>query len=167
MSKANIEVTEVPSVLEGLPVVLEVEKGTLLVIVYSMPGPLGSFINDLVLLINELRTQHRMLIDGDFHLDQILREHVVRFDPQIQNFNLSQRSQYSTHTWEKKSEAISSLTIYLEYKMILLCADFTVLRSYMLAGNFLLYDTNFFSPFDYKKNDKIIYKYFKDKYGRP
>ena len=77
-----------------------------------MPGPLSSFINDLVLLINELRTQHRMLIDGDFHLDQILREHVVRFDPQIQNFNLSQRSQYSTHTWEKKSEANSSLTIY-------------------------------------------------------
>ena len=26
--------------------------------------------------------------------------------------------------------------------------------------------TNLFSSNDYKKNDKIIYKYFKDKYGR-
>ena len=25
--------------------------------------------------------------------------------------------------------------------------------------------TNLFSPNDYKKNDKIIFKYFKDKYG--
>ena len=38
---------------------------------------------------------------------------------------------------------------------------------YMLAGKTLLDDTNSFSPNDYKKNDKIIYKYFKDKYGKP
>ena len=37
---------------------------------------------------------------------------------------------------------------------------------YMLAGKTLLDYTNLFSPNDYKKNDKIIYKYFKDKYGR-
>ena len=37
---------------------------------------------------------------------------------------------------------------------------------YMLAGEILLDYTNLFSPNDYKKNDKIIYKYFKDKYGR-
>ena len=37
---------------------------------------------------------------------------------------------------------------------------------YMLAGKTLLDDTNLFSPNDYKKNDKIIYKYFNDKYGR-
>ena len=35
---------------------------------------------------------------------------------------------------------------------------------YMLAEKALL--TNLFSPNDYKKNDKIIYKHFKDKYGR-
>ena len=35
---------------------------------------------------------------------------------------------------------------------------------YMLAGKTLLDYTNLFSPNDYKKNDKIIYKYFKDKY---
>ena len=34
---------------------------------------------------------------------------------------------------------------------------------YMLTGKTLLDDTNLFSPNDYKKNDKTIYKYFKDK----
>ena len=37
---------------------------------------------------------------------------------------------------------------------------------YMLAGKTLLDYTNLFFPNDYKKNDKIIYEYFKDKYGR-
>ena len=37
---------------------------------------------------------------------------------------------------------------------------------YMLAGKTFLNDTNLVSPNDYKKNDKIIFKYFKDKYGR-
>ena len=81
-----------------LPIVLEIEKESiLLIIVYGMPGPLGSFIDDFVLLINELPTQHRMLIVGDFNLDQVLLEHVAKFDPLIQSFNLYQRSQYSTH----------------------------------------------------------------------
>ena len=37
---------------------------------------------------------------------------------------------------------------------------------YMIGGKTLLDYTNLFSPNDYKANDKIIYKYFKDKYGR-
>ena len=36
----------------------------------------------------------------------------------------------------------------------------------MLAGKTLLGYTNLFFPNDYKKNDKIIYKHFKVKYGR-
>ena len=39
-------------------------------------------------------------------------------------------------------------------------------REYMLVGKTLLDYFNLFSPNDYKKNDKIIYKYFKDNYGR-
>ena len=35
---------------------------------------------------------------------------------------------------------------------------------YMLVGKTLLDYTNLFIPNDYKKNGKIIYKYFKDKY---
>ena len=34
---------------------------------------------------------------------------------------------------------------------------------YILAGKKLLYHTNFFSLNDFKKNDKRVYKYFKDK----
>ena len=41
-----------------------------------------------------------------------------------------------------------------------------VFIEYMLVGKTLLDYTNLFSPNDYKENDKIIYKYFKDKYGR-
>ena len=40
----------------------------------------------------------------------------------------------------------------------------TAFREYMLAGKPLLDYTNLFSPNDYRKNDNIIYKYFKDKY---
>ena len=36
---------------------------------------------------------------------------------------------------------------------------------HMIAGKTLLYYTNLFSPNGYQKNDKIIFKYFKDKYG--
>ena len=35
---------------------------------------------------------------------------------------------------------------------------------HVLAGKTLLDYTNLFSPNDYKDNDNIIYKYFKDKY---
>ena len=37
---------------------------------------------------------------------------------------------------------------------------------YMLAEKTFSDYTNLFSPNDYKNNDKIICKYFKDKYGR-
>ena len=37
---------------------------------------------------------------------------------------------------------------------------------YMLPGKNLLDYTNLISPDDYKKNYKIVYKYFKDKYVR-
>ena len=53
-----MEAIEIPSVLEVLPIVLEIEKETIfLVIVYRMPGPLGSLIGDFISLINELPTQ--------------------------------------------------------------------------------------------------------------
>ena len=36
----------------------------------------------------------------------------------------------------------------------------------MTEGKTLLDFSNLFSPNDYQKNDKIIYKYDKDKYGK-
>ena len=82
--------------MEVFSVVLEIEKENLLVIVYRIPVPLGTFIDDIILLISELPTQQRIWIVGDFNLDQILSQNVAKVDPLIQNFNLSQRSQYST-----------------------------------------------------------------------
>ena len=43
---------------------------------------------------------------------------------------------------------------------------FITFIEYLLAGGSLLNYTDLFSPNDYKKNDKIICKYFKDKYDR-
>ena len=42
----------------------------------------------------------------------------------------------------------------------------TAFIEYMLAGETLLYNTNLLSPNDYKRNDKVIYKYFKGKYDK-
>ena len=39
-------------------------------------------------------------------------------------------------------------------------------RENMLETKHLLDYTNLFSPNNYKKNDKVIYKYFKDKYSK-
>ena len=59
VSKVNIEVIDIPNFLEVLPIVLEIEKETFLVIiVYRMPGPLGSFLDGFIFLINEIPTQH-------------------------------------------------------------------------------------------------------------
>ena len=38
--------------------------------------------------------------------------------------------------------------------------------AYIVAAKSLLDYINLFSPNDYRKNDKIVYKYVKDKYGR-
>ena len=43
---------------------------------------------------------------------------------------------------------------------------FIAFIEYMLAGKTLSDYTNSPSLNDYKQNEKIIYKYFKDKYGR-
>ena len=89
-------VIDVLSVSEVLPFVLETEKETLL-LVYCIPGPLRTFIDEFLLLINEMSTQHRISIVGDFNLNQMLPENIAKVDPLIQNFNLSHWSQYSTH----------------------------------------------------------------------
>ena len=54
--------------------------------------------------------------------------------------------------------------IYLEYKhTIQLCADiFCIEFNYMLKGKTLLDYTNLFSPNDFKKNDQIIKRIFKN-----
>ena len=67
-----------------------------MVIVYRATGPVGSFIDEFILMMDELPMQHRILIVGDFNLDQI-PENVANIAPLIQSFDLSLCSQYSTH----------------------------------------------------------------------
>ena len=81
-----------------MPIVLEINKKTfLLVTVYRLPGPVYSFIDKFILLMNELPIQHRILIVGHFNLEKMLPENVANIAPLIQSFDLSQCSQYSTH----------------------------------------------------------------------
>ena len=65
---------------------------------YHKPGPLATFIDDFILLINDLSAQHTILIIGGFNLDLMVSERVAKVDPLIHNFNLYQHSQHSTHT---------------------------------------------------------------------
>ena len=49
----------------------------------------------------------------------------------------------------------------------IMCGFFCItFIEHISAGKKLLDYTNLFTPNDYKKNDKIIQKYLKDKYGR-
>ena len=64
-----------------------------------MACPLATFIDDLMILINELPTQHKILVAGNFNLGQMLPDNVAKFDRLILNFNLSQLSQYSTNIY--------------------------------------------------------------------
>ena len=82
----------------------------------------------MILLINELPIQHRMLIVGGFNLDQMLPEHVAIFYPLIQNFNLSQHLQYSSHIHGEilnlvfdtsKSNTLSSLLLHFSDHFVL------------------------------------------------
>ena len=86
-----------------------------MVVVYCMTGPLSTFIDDLISTINKLSTQHRTLIVGDFNLDQMLSANVAKIEPLIQNFNLSQSSQYSTHIhggiWDLLFDTSNSIVV--------------------------------------------------------
>ena len=64
------------------------------------------------------------------------------------------------------SEINQLLIIYLEHTIneFIMCGFYCIaFVEYMLAGKTLLNYTNLFSPNNYKKDDKLIYKYFKDK----
>ena len=73
VSKVNITgVIDIPSAIELLLIVPEIGEDTfLLVILYRAPSLVGSFIDDFILLVNELPIQHRILIEGNFNLDQM------------------------------------------------------------------------------------------------
>ena len=66
-----------------------------------------------------------------------------------------------------KGESITHNIFRIQDKESIMCGFHCIaFIEYMIGGKTLLDYTNLFSPNDYKANDKIIYKYFKDKYRR-
>ena len=64
-------------------------------------------------------------------------------------------------------ESITHNIFRIQDNESIMCGFYCIIFiEYMLAGKNLLDYTNFFLQNDYKKNDKIIYKYFKDKYAK-
>ena len=130
-------IIDVPRPLEVLQVVLEIAKETLLLVkVYCIPGPLGTLIDNIILLTKELPTQNRISIVGDFNLDHMLPENVAKVDPWIQNFNLSQRSQYSTNIHGRLLDLVFD-TLYS--KLFLLYHHSTVIILFFIFQIWSLY----------------------------
>ena len=66
-----------------------------------------------------------------------------------------------------KNKSITHIIFRIQDNESIMCGFYCIaFIEYMLAGKTLLDYTNLFSLNDYKKNDKIRYKYFEDKYGR-
>ena len=135
VNKVNIiEVIDIPSNVEILPIVLEINKETfLLVIVYRAPGPVGFFIDEFIFLMNELPIQYRILIVGDFNFDQMLPENVANIAHLIQSFDPSQRSQYSTHIHGGILDLNSNIVYVLPWP----CSDHFVLFFPNLRARYL------------------------------
>ena len=66
-----------------------------------------------------------------------------------------------------KYKSITLNTFRIQDNESIMCGFYCIaFIEYMLSGKGLLDYTNLFFPNNYKKNDKIIYWYFRDKYGR-
>ena len=70
VSDVNIlKLFEISTVLEMLPVLLEVQNNhILLILIYRKPGLLGSFIDDLIQSVSELPIENHIMIVGDINL---------------------------------------------------------------------------------------------------
>ena len=67
---------------------------------------------------------------------------------------------------ERKDKSITHNIFRIQNDDSLMCGYYCItFVEYMIAGRTLLDYTNFF-PNDHKKNDKIIYKYFKENNGK-
>ena len=86
---------------------------------------------------------------------------VIRFQIFIVGFTIS----FGTEVLKKiKDKSVTHNIFRIQGNESVMCRFYCIaFIEYMVAGKSLLDYTNLFSPNDYKKNDKIIYKYFKDK----
>ena len=86
--------------IEIMAVLLQHENEHILVVlVYRPPGAIGAFVASLIAELRLLPTSYRTLIIGDFNLDQRLPGNEDTFKPLIEEFHLTQRSNFSTHIY--------------------------------------------------------------------
>ena len=87
--------------MEVLVSLIEVKAERILIaIVYRAPTTptISTFINGLIGIVTEnLHDGDRLVILGDFNMDQMLPENVEKCRPLLELFHLHQRSKYSTH----------------------------------------------------------------------
>ena len=68
---------------------------------------------------------------------------------------------------EIKDKSITHSRFRIQSNESIICGFYCItFIEYVIPGKTLLDYTNLFSPNDYQKNDRIIYKHFNDKYGR-
>ena len=89
------------STIELLPLLMDFDSEIILIIlVYRPPGGQRDvFLYQLLQELSKIEEtrHHRMILCGDFNLDQLLQENVNAFSRLLQEFNLHQRVTYSTH----------------------------------------------------------------------
>ena len=84
-----LKLFEISTVLEMLPVLLEVlNKRILLILIYGKIGLLGSFTADLIQSVSELPIENHIKIVGDLNLDQLSTAKISKLEPLLQQFNL-------------------------------------------------------------------------------
>ena len=78
--------------IEALTLVLDIQgEQTLLILLYHAPSTIHSFITDSIELIENVRSTvnaTRILLLGNFNLDQMLLENVNKRHPLTQRFHL-------------------------------------------------------------------------------
>ena len=100
--KESVQVLQVfrfPTNLEVMAIRIKiVEEVVLLCLVYCPPGQQNNnFVTELISLLSDIWYGERVIIAGDFNLDQLLPENTDVLLPLLAQFKLKQRSQYSTH----------------------------------------------------------------------
>ena len=88
---------DVVSQLEMLPVLLEVDKEQVLLILVYRTGPVRNFVAEFAEELLLLPTNKRTIILGDFNMDQMLSNNVELLQPLVTQFHLHQRVKFSTH----------------------------------------------------------------------
>ena len=80
-----------------IPLLIEIRDETLLLVVIYRTGPLSNFIECLTEDLQCFPSDYRKLIVGDFNLDQLSALNRDIFRTFCDEFNLYQRSNYTTH----------------------------------------------------------------------